>query len=194
MQRLFMATLLAGAALAAQPAQAALTLAGPDCAASDIGVAAGPDFACAGFFRGNLSSNATSADQTAALALLGLTFPNAFASAVEKISSVPNPKTTLDFVTPLSGISYIGIHWGNVPYDLANSGKVNNVTSFYKFDAGTSLDKLTLAFSATSNATLYKITTPPVVPEPATWAMMLIGFAAVGYALRRRRRVTVNFA
>jgi hypothetical protein len=29
---------------------------------------------------------------------------------------------------------------------------------------------------------------PPGVPEPATWAMMLLGFGAVGYAVRRRRR------
>lgn len=29
---------------------------------------------------------------------------------------------------------------------------------------------------------------PPPVPEPATWAMMLLGFGAVGYSLRRRRR------
>ena len=27
------------------------------------------------------------------------------------------------------------------------------------------------------------------VPEPATWAMMLVGFGAAGYSLRRRRRV-----
>ena len=27
-----------------------------------------------------------------------------------------------------------------------------------------------------------------VVPEPATWAMMLIGFGAVAYAMRRRRK------
>lgn len=32
--------------------------------------------------------------------------------------------------------------------------------------------------------------TPPV-PEPATWAMMLIGFGAVGYSLRRRRRTGI---
>lgn len=28
----------------------------------------------------------------------------------------------------------------------------------------------------------------PPVPEPATWAMMLMGFGAAGYAMRRRRR------
>jgi hypothetical protein len=33
-------------------------------------------------------------------------------------------------------------------------------------------------------------TTPPV-PEPATWAMMLFGFGAVGFALRRRRRTSI---
>jgi hypothetical protein len=32
--------------------------------------------------------------------------------------------------------------------------------------------------------------TPPV-PEPATWAMMLFGFGAVGYTLRRRRRTGI---
>jgi hypothetical protein len=37
----------------------------------------------------------------------------------------------------------------------------------------------------------------PSVPEPSTWAMMLFGFAAVGTAMRRRRRSTsprVSFA
>jgi PEP-CTERM motif len=32
------------------------------------------------------------------------------------------------------------------------------------------------------------------VPEPATWAMMIGGFGAIGVAARRRRRVTVAFA
>jgi PEP-CTERM motif len=28
---------------------------------------------------------------------------------------------------------------------------------------------------------------PPAVPEPSTWAMMLIGFAGLGYAAARRK-------
>lgn len=32
------------------------------------------------------------------------------------------------------------------------------------------------------------------VPEPATWGMMLLGFAAVGAAMRRRQKVAVSFA
>lgn len=35
---------------------------------------------------------------------------------------------------------------------------------------------------------------PPAVPEPATWAMMLIGFGAIGHAMRSRRRTKVSFA
>ena len=40
------------------------------------------------------------------------------------------------------------------------------------------------------------VVTPPIpgaVPEPATWAMMLIGFGVVGGALRARRRVSVSY-
>ena len=32
------------------------------------------------------------------------------------------------------------------------------------------------------------------VPEPATWAMMLVGFGAVGVSLRRRKRMTLQAA
>lgn len=34
----------------------------------------------------------------------------------------------------------------------------------------------------------------PAVPEPATWAMMVGGFGAMGFALRRRRKVSLTYA
>ena len=44
------------------------------------------------------------------------------------------------------------------------------------------------------------ITIEQAVPEPATWAMMLFGFGAIGFAMRRRKqqksvqRVRINYA
>jgi hypothetical protein len=40
----------------------------------------------------------------------------------------------------------------------------------------------------------YRVTIGAPVPEPATWAMMIAGFGAVGVALRRRRRRTAAVA
>ena len=35
------------------------------------------------------------------------------------------------------------------------------------------------------------VTIAQAVPEPATWAMMLLGFGAVGFGMRRQRRQTL---
>lgn len=40
----------------------------------------------------------------------------------------------------------------------------------------------------------FSLTAIPAVPEPATWGMMLIGFGAMGVALRRRRAVALQTA
>lgn len=42
--------------------------------------------------------------------------------------------------------------------------------------------------TANSGAILVTNPPPPTVPEPATWAMMLAGFGATGFAIRRTRR------
>ena len=64
---------------------------------------------------------------------------------------------------------------------------------------GAGSDTLSLATKADYNywhlddvsVTLLSLPTPPdtgAVPEPATWAMMMVGFGTVGAGLRRRRR------
>ena len=46
---------------------------------------------------------------------------------------------------------------------------------------------VTIDFEKQNSLTLGSATPP--VPEPATWAMMLLGFGATGYAMRRRRKI-----
>ena len=41
---------------------------------------------------------------------------------------------------------------------------------------------------------LYGSVTPSVAPEPSTWAMMLLGFAGLGFAGYRRTRKAVPIA
>jgi len=53
--------------------------------------------------------------------------------------------------------------------------------------------------NASATITVDRIGPPPstidgAVPEPASWAMMLGGFGAVGGAMRARRRTRIRFA
>jgi hypothetical protein len=67
----------------------------------------------------------------------------------------------------------------------------------------TALDSSGLSFAFQNVAGFYYVDNvlveevappPPAVPEPASWAMMIAGFGAIGGALRRHRAPTVRFA
>ncbi len=65
---------------------------------------------------------------------------------------------------------------------LANLGTIDSSLQFW------------VAKSSTKQDLLF-VTQTPAVPEPATWAMMIIGFAAIGHSMRARRTSTaVSFA
>ena len=111
------------------------------------------------------------------LAAIGFTWDGTKFGDFDKL--VPAADGTIDFSELLSGISFVGIHTG---------GSGGGVTYFYKFDAGTALDTFTLNLPRGSGAVLYSTGGEvPSVPETATWAMMLGGFAMAGGALRYRR-------
>jgi len=42
--------------------------------------------------------------------------------------------------------------------------------------------------TASGGAASFEVSSAAPVPEPSTWAMMLLGFGAVGYGVRRRRQ------
>ncbi|MCW2362882.1 MULTISPECIES: PEPxxWA-CTERM sorting domain-containing protein [Sphingobium] len=65
---------------------------------------------------------------------------------------------------------------------LANKGTINSNLDFW---VATNSSKQDLLF----------YTVKPAVPEPATWAMMIIGFAAIGRTLRARRpNMAISFS
>jgi hypothetical protein len=137
--------------------------------------------ACYGFVSGNvLDSSPTDVGiQTAALASLGLTFTD----FNDYLKILPGSGATfLDFGQPLYGDTVIGIHFGN-------GSTVGNSTGFFRFDFGSSVSGITLNIPAVSDVVLYKTTNVPTtaVPEPATWAMLLLGFGLIGFGARRRR-------
>lgn len=84
---------------------------------------------------------------------------------------------------------------------LATNGNTNDFYTFFQFDrngdvVGTDANAVSYGqrgvFTLTQSAT--SVTTAvAAVPEPATWAMLIGGFALTGAALRRRR-MTARFA
>lgn len=187
--RKYLAIALAGAAtvVAAAPASAAL----PAVVAPCVNTITPGQLDCRGFFSGQyLSGNAGDiAVQKEALAALGFNWDGNFA-AVEKLSGLGGA-STVDFAALLNGVTYIGLHFGggaNSPFP--NQG---DTTGFFKIDAS-NLDTFRVNFGSLSDAVLYR--TGPAVPEPATWAMMIVGMGIVGGAMRRRAKTStkVSFA
>ena len=84
--------------------------------------------------------------------------------------------------------------------NLVNSGNFTiNGSTFTNFSglAGT-FDRLT--FDGTNGGGGFQLdnvnlrVVEGAVPEPSTWAMMLLGFGAVGYSMRRSKRAKVSYA
>ncbi len=181
------------ATIVATPAMAALNLGSTACALTDIAPTAS---ACRGWYTNNLNggSPAMKADSAAALnALLGVnTFTGPTLTWIEDLVS---SNTTVNFNAPLFGQTVVSFHVG------AAIGEANGVgyqaSAFYVFDAGNvvgGLNTFTFNKAGLSNARLYSTgrytppPPPPAVPEPATWALMIVGFGAVGGSIRYRRR------
>jgi uncharacterized protein YceK len=149
--------------------------------------------ACTGYYAGNiLDGNSTDiAIQQQAIADLPGSFTwdgnwNALVNGGDVITTLTNGNE-LDFGQALFGQVILGVHYGNVPDPNASQG---NVTVFWLFNLTAPTNFISLDNTqGWSNAVLYT-TDPrlPETPEPATWAMMLVGFGAAGVALRRSRR------
>jgi hypothetical protein len=172
------------------PSAGSAPAAPPLCSLADLSTGAQ---ACTGFFQGNLLSNNSSDLSAQAIGLGAIGLANWNGALVEpQVNLGGNP--VVNFQTALNGVTWIGLHFGggaDSPSPQASGG----VTAFYRFDAGSvNLDSFTVAYGSASVARLYS-TGPLIpsnlqgltaVPEPAAWALMILGFGAAGAVLRRR--------
>jgi hypothetical protein len=136
--------------------------------------------ACSGFFDKNLlgGSPADLAAQKTDLALIGFDYDTSTFTSLQKLGPLSG-SATLDFANLPVGTDYIGIHYG--------AGSIyGNATAFYAINVPAGTTSITLtAPKGSSDAVLFGTSG---VPEPATWAMMLVGFGGLGVALRRSRQ------
>jgi hypothetical protein len=185
---------------AASVAAAAVGISSPATAANgdfiggcDVSITNPDALACQGYYSGNILNGSPTdiTNQQNAIAALPGTFTwdgnwDGLVDGGNVIGTLTNTNQ-INFGQTLFGETIIGAHFGNIEDNLGNSG---NVSVFWLFDFGTTgADYVTLEnIRGFSNAVLY--TTATGVPEPATWAMMLVGFGAVGFAMRRTRRAS----
>jgi hypothetical protein len=114
--------------------------------------------------------------------LAGLAFDESLASNIFGSGLTASPDTALGGVT--QGIFLTGV----TPFTSSSIG-------FTALGAGS----LQVAFVTQSSDNIgplldnVKLSIGPV-PEPASWAMMLLGIGAVGAAMRRRQRIAVRYA
>lgn len=105
--------------------------------------------------------------------------------SLPSLSGTAGQPFTYDFSPlQLSGYTIFAAHFGNFP-----DSNQPDVTAFWLLDlgAGTTSTVTINDGKGVSNAQILGTGTP-AVPEPATWAMMLVGFAGIGAAMRRSRR------
>jgi len=134
---------------------------------------------------------------SASLAGNGFSFTETLASGTVNLGTI-GKKTTItlapitgsasDSATLLSGFApFLGTGDVSFAYASTNGFSLSNPSM------------LSLLASIGGSATItynYELPSPPTggVPEPASWALMLMGFGAMGVAMRRHRPMSVAFA
>lgn len=113
--------------------------------------------------------------------------PNVRFLGIADIQSQNNDENTVNTV-----LSSFTVGNNTIPIDLMQPGNFYHGQGPVKlkgmFDMGVT------GQSSGSGQYAGNLSLRAVVPEPATWAMMLLGFGAIGVALRQRRKRIVSIA
>ncbi|CAA9493801.1 MAG: hypothetical protein AVDCRST_MAG91-687 [uncultured Sphingomonadaceae bacterium] len=175
--RLFVATALTGAALVATPCSAARFF---DFSYSGLGIAA----------SGRLTTNDT--PSRGALTITDVTGQRNGAT-IDRLfpagTTVDEDGNTIDnrLFTSMPFLSFNGFGFGTVGSDAL----FNPFFAETEYQEFVSINGVGIA-SQIIDFSLAEVSVSSAVPEPGAWAMMLVGFGAVGFAMRRRPNTTVS--
>jgi hypothetical protein len=98
---------------------------------------------------------------------------------------------TLEFVDSVGNV--LASFTGNDIFNPATGDQTDPNTNplvTFRFDATDTAQLAGMRLTSATNA--FEIDNISAVPEPGTWAMMLLGFGAVGFAMRNRKRPQAN--
>lgn len=183
MKKIVLAFCAMGTVALASPAYATIEVSAPTNVGCATGPLAPPADKCAGYYDNNQFSSANVGAQQSAIDLLlgagNYTVDWNALTGAGLVVSGSDLNALNNLLASAGGQVVLGLHWGNVP------GAAGNVSAFYLWDNAAAGSIHLTDTQGYSNAVLYRST--GAVPEPATWAMMLLGFGAIGFASRRRR-------
>jgi hypothetical protein len=221
MRKLLLATFLTSAALAAQPLAAAIVFDSVGDTSGTLAFNGIIDGNVQPGLTSTLSLTLTGLDTTSGLFTFSYNVTNTSSAPITAsrvsgfgFNSTPDASATGHSVT--GAFDTVSLN-GNVPqlgnFDicvsnvncaggasggptLGNSGTGTLVLNFADGTSSITLDDFYVRYQSIFGAGLDddESGVGVVVPEAATWMMMLTGFGAIGYATRRRRRTTVSFA
>lgn len=103
--------------------------------------------------------------------------------------------TPFSFSTPgaYSSISLSGYDTDSATLSDVSLSNVTRLNAFANRNAEVAFTNSDFTDSAFFNVTLNSIAVATgAVPEPSTWAMMILGISAVGFAMRRRQKITTR--
>jgi hypothetical protein len=134
-----------------------------------------------------------------------LTVPSAMTRNLVRLflinDSFPGTSSGVNGTTELfnGGTSFLLAPSGGGTSSAVVNSYQNSLGTSFTFDAVQSnftVDSLGAPSLYVDRASLDYVLANPLaaVPEPATWAMMIVGFGLVGAGMRRRARVTITYA
>jgi hypothetical protein len=101
-------------------------------------------------------------------------------------------------LTHAIGFDYTGVNERGTSFDVTVDGATftltgnidNDSSGFWGYTSATGFTSFTIATSLDSGYSLDQVTYTAAIPEPQSYAMMLLGLGCVGLLVRRRARST----